>query len=127
MSAESQSSRRFTHEVLDNPEKKKLLEELARLASSVPDAPPEPKVDASPGLLSKFSDLARGRERLFRALAGAVFALASGTEMLNDMSDIMSNKTESTKVLEELQAHVEEKRRRMAQTEAGIQSIRRAA
>jgi hypothetical protein len=129
MSVESRSAWKFTHEVLDDPERRaRVLAELTRLTSSIPEAPPEPTPDAPSSLVTKFSRLARGREQLFRALAGAVFALASGTEMLNDMSDIMdNNRPEAAHILQELQQHVEQKRRKMAEAEEGTQSIRRAA
>lgn len=117
------------HEVLDDPEaKRRLVEQLTKLASSIPAAPPEPKADAPRSLWDRFSGLARRRQQLFRAIAGAVFALASGTEMFNDMSAIMDNdRPEAADVLMELRQHVEEERRRMTEREATLQSIRRAA
>ncbi|MBP6945110.1 hypothetical protein KBD61_05330 [Patescibacteria group bacterium] len=129
MSVESQASRKFTHEVWGNPaERERILAELTKLTSSIPETPPEPKADAPRSLWDQFSGLARRRQQLFRAIAGAVFALASGTEMLNDMSDIMqNNRPEAADVLMELRQHVEEERRRMTEREATLQSIRRAA
>jgi hypothetical protein len=44
------------------------------------------------------------------------------------MSDIMdNNRPEAAHILQELQQHVEQKRRKMAEAEEGTQSIRRAA
>lgn len=129
MSAAHEGPRKFTHEFLDDPEeRRKLVEKLTTLASSIPNTPPEPKRDAPPSLWDRFSKLVRKRQQLLSAMAGAVFALASGTEMLNDMSAIMGNdRPEASDILMELRQHVEDERRKITQKEAREPSMRSAA
>jgi len=125
MSAESEAFKNFGKRMEDSEARQEVFKKLAELVSSVPPPPPPPTIDASPGLLTRFSRLTRGREQLLRALAGAVFAVANGAEAFNDISAVVGEeRLGAVEVLHELRQHVDEERRKKAQE--GAQSSRKA-
>lgn len=126
MSAESEAFKNFGRRMEGSDARQEVLRKLAELVSSVPPPPPRPPIESSPSLLTRFSRLTGGREKLLRAVAGAVFAAANGAEAFNDISAMVGEeRLGAVEVLHELRQHVDEERRKKAQE--GAQSSRKAA